>query len=432
MTRARDLASTALNNTVSTTELGYLDGVTSSVQTQLDAKAPSSTAVTLTGTQTLTNKTLTNPVIASVVNNTLTTAKGDLVTATAASTPARLAVGNDGEQIVADSSTSTGLRYQSGYNGNAIINGGMDIWQRGVTFTNPTAAGYTADRYMINRTGDVAGATVSRSTSTTTGFQYAMQWQRTAANTGVQDMNIYYGLESSDSYRFAGQTATLSFYAKKGANYSGGNLNYLIASSTGTDGKPYSYTTTVASTSATLTTSYQRFSVTGTFASNITQAFFNVSWVPSGTAGADDSVFITGIQLELGSVATSFKRAGGTLQGELAACQRYYWRSTGSTGYSVLAPSGYTQGTGNCPTYVTLPVQMRVAPTSVEYSNIQILDMATTAYTVNAFTIGDGNSPNIGCANAAATTNFTTGRFAFVRQNNNSAGYIAYSAELQI
>jgi hypothetical protein len=42
MTRARDLASTALNSTVNTTELGYLDGVTSSVQTQLDAKAPSS------------------------------------------------------------------------------------------------------------------------------------------------------------------------------------------------------------------------------------------------------------------------------------------------------------------------------------------------------------------------------------------------------
>jgi hypothetical protein len=63
MTRARDLASTALNSTVNTTELGYLDGVTSSVQTQLDNKAPTSTTVTLTGTQTLTSKTLTNPVL---------------------------------------------------------------------------------------------------------------------------------------------------------------------------------------------------------------------------------------------------------------------------------------------------------------------------------------------------------------------------------
>jgi hypothetical protein len=75
MTKARDLANAASAlSAVSATELGYVDGVTSAIQTQIDAKAPSSTAVTLTGTQTLTNKTLTNPVIASVVNNTLTTA----------------------------------------------------------------------------------------------------------------------------------------------------------------------------------------------------------------------------------------------------------------------------------------------------------------------------------------------------------------------
>ena len=64
MSKARDLANagTALT-TVSATELGYLDGVTSAVQTQIDTKAASSTAATLTGTQTLTNKTLTGPIL---------------------------------------------------------------------------------------------------------------------------------------------------------------------------------------------------------------------------------------------------------------------------------------------------------------------------------------------------------------------------------
>ena len=59
MTKARDLAnaSTALS-AVSATELAFVDGVTSAIQTQLDAKAASSTAATLTGTQTLTNKTI--------------------------------------------------------------------------------------------------------------------------------------------------------------------------------------------------------------------------------------------------------------------------------------------------------------------------------------------------------------------------------------
>jgi hypothetical protein len=59
MSKARDLANagTALTS-VSATELGYVDGVTSAIQTQIDTKAPSSTAATLTGTQTLTNKTI--------------------------------------------------------------------------------------------------------------------------------------------------------------------------------------------------------------------------------------------------------------------------------------------------------------------------------------------------------------------------------------
>jgi hypothetical protein len=64
MSKARDLANagTALS-AVTATELAFVDGVTSAIQTQIDAKAASSTAATLTGTQTLTNKTLTSPVI---------------------------------------------------------------------------------------------------------------------------------------------------------------------------------------------------------------------------------------------------------------------------------------------------------------------------------------------------------------------------------
>jgi hypothetical protein len=57
MSKARDLGG-MVNSSISSTELGYIDGVTSNVQTQLDAKAPSSTAATLTGSQTLTNKTI--------------------------------------------------------------------------------------------------------------------------------------------------------------------------------------------------------------------------------------------------------------------------------------------------------------------------------------------------------------------------------------
>jgi len=100
MTKARDLAnSAAAFAAVSATELAFVDGVTSAIQTQIDAKAPSSTAVTLTGTQTLTNKTLTSPVIASVINNTLTSTTGDVIYASAANTPARLGIGSTSQVL---------------------------------------------------------------------------------------------------------------------------------------------------------------------------------------------------------------------------------------------------------------------------------------------------------------------------------------------
>jgi hypothetical protein len=93
MTKARDLAnaSTALS-AVSATELAFVDGVTSAIQTQMDAKAPSSTAVTLTGTQTLTNKTLTSPALTTPTISTATT-NGDILYGTGSGALARLGIG---------------------------------------------------------------------------------------------------------------------------------------------------------------------------------------------------------------------------------------------------------------------------------------------------------------------------------------------------
>jgi hypothetical protein len=74
---------------VSSTEIGYLDGVTSSIQTQLDAKIGQSTAI----------------------NPTLLDAKGDIIVATAADTPGKLTVGTNGYYLKANSGTATGLEW---------------------------------------------------------------------------------------------------------------------------------------------------------------------------------------------------------------------------------------------------------------------------------------------------------------------------------
>jgi hypothetical protein len=315
----------------------------------------------------------------AVVPTALTT-KGDTFVATGNAAYTRLAAGSNGESLFADSTTSTGLRWQPSYTGgkNAIINGGMDIWQRGTSFTNVNVGGFNADRFLINRSGDENGFNVSRSTDVPDGFIYSMKWQRASANASATNSTLYYGLESLDSYKFKGQTATLSFYAKKGTNYSGGGLSLALGSGTAIDARPYLYTNAVASSGGvTLNTTWTRYSITGTFPSNTTQAFFAMSWTPTGTAGADDSVYLTGVQLEIGAVATPFSRAGGTIQGELAACQRYYQKSYNTettpgsatlAGIVVSAPSLSAVGSGLSFGHVPLKVDMRAAPSVVIYS----------------------------------------------------------------
>jgi hypothetical protein len=170
-------------------------------------------------------------------------AKGDLFAATAADTPARLAIGNDGETLVADSSTSTGLRYQgsTAAGRNFVINGSFDIWQRGTSFANPNN-GYTSDRWLGSQA--TAGTITRVATGDTTNLpniQYALRYQRTSASTSTAQLNIIQNFESVNSIPLAGKTVTLSFYARKGANYSPTSslLGVVLHTVTGTDQNYY-------------------------------------------------------------------------------------------------------------------------------------------------------------------------------------------------
>ena len=337
---------------------------------------------------------------ANAIQNSIVDAKGDLIAASANDTPARLAVGNNGETLVADSSTSTGLRYQTGYNGNGIINGGWDIWQRGTSIAS-SASGYvySADRWRFVRGNFTTGGTVSRqNTSDTTNLptiQFCGRVQRDSGNTSTQYLEIYNALENSDSARFIGQTVTLSFYARAGANFSAASsvITSKIISGTGTDQPAPDFTglANVVSTSATLTTTWQRFTRTGTVSASATQVGVAFGFTPVGTAGANDWFEITGVQVELGSVATTFKRSstsGGSIQGELAACQRYYWRAT-----PVITNFGPAYATNGAQIHVNNPVPMRVKGASVEFSGLTLIDTVTTATNVSSMTINSQSTP---------------------------------------
>ena len=179
--------------------------------------------------------------MATMTPKSLVDAKGDLIAATANDTPARLAVGNNGETLVADSSTSTGLRWQVPVNANPVINSNFSVWQRGTSIVGTSLIPYTADRWAIGRGGSVGGTTVTRqATGDTTNLpniQYCARVQRDSGNTSTAQIYFMQSFETVNSIPFAGKTVTYSFYARKGANFSevSSYLGMRVDVGTGTD-----------------------------------------------------------------------------------------------------------------------------------------------------------------------------------------------------
>ena len=370
------------------------------------------------------------------------TAKGDLFGYS--TTQARVPVGNDGETIVADSSTATGLRYQVPVNFNPVLNSAMQVWQRGTSVAIAAAATvYSADRWMISASASNALTIARQSTNDTTNLpfiQYCMRFQRNSGQTGTGALNLSQSMETINSVPFAGKVVTFSFYARSGANYSATSsaLGVQLYTGTGTDqniaGSGYTGFATPINSSATLTTTWQRFTYTGTIASTVTEIAPYFTFTPTGTAGANDWFEITGLQLEVGSVATPFKTYAGTIQGELAACQRYYMRF----GSPNITNINETFGTGNGLTTTSanivlpFPVQMRVAPTAVDFSTLRVTDMVLQGDAVTSVTLSSTeNGRNAGKVQAAISpANLTVNRMYFISANASTNGFIGFSAEL--
>jgi len=218
---------------------------------------------------------------------------------------------------------------------NLIINGAMQVAQRGTSFTGITSTiAYRMDRWQVGFGAAGSNYSITQSTDVPDNFKYSMKWQRTASNAVTNSIWFSQAFESVNSKVVAGKTCTLSYYAKKGANYSASSsdIQVRIISGTGTDQSATSAITagwtgyaTPLSTTQVITTGWVRYTHTVTFASNVNQVSVNLASNSAGTAGADDSLFITGIQLELGETATPFEHR--SFGDELQRCMRYYENS---------------------------------------------------------------------------------------------------------
>jgi hypothetical protein len=304
----------------------------------------------------------------------------------------------------------------------------MDIWQRGTSFSNLNAQ-YAADRWCV---GTHPATTTTRQASDLTGFQYFLRTQRNSGNTATNGLSVAQSLETVSSIPLAGKTVTLSFYARAGANYSATSnaLSANLISGTGTDQNifgTYTGAVTIVSQNVTLTTSWQRFSITGTVGSTATEVAFYFNENPTGTAGANDYYDITGIQLEVGSVATPFSRAAGTLQGELALCQRYYYRVGGDGTYNRVG-QGVFSSTTTALIIVNTPTTFRVAPTAIDYSTLGLYDGGGVAAVTSV--VFDNAAKNNTTLSVVIATGGTANRIVQLLTNGTSAGYLGLSAEL--
>jgi hypothetical protein len=328
-------------------------------------------------------------------------------------------VGNNGESLVADSSTSTGLRYTAGNPiANPTLNSAMSVWQRGTSFTAGAAAVYTADRWKFLRAAYATGATVSRqATADTTNLpfiQYAARVQRDSGNTSTAGTYLYQPFESVNSFPFAGKTVTFSFYARAGANYSATSnlLNAQVITGTGTDQDPvlsYTGSATAIAGTPTLTTTWTRFTYTGSIGaiSEMGVVFF---YTPVGTAGTNDYFEVTGVQIDIGSVALPFRTNGATIQGELAACQRYCQRVASSpTAGSECFSMAFAVTSSTVRGVINLAVPMRTNPTVTASSGtnffLTYINAAIGYY--STLTLVQG-SPNTVCWAATLTAGSNT------------------------
>jgi hypothetical protein len=377
------------------------------------------------------------------------TAAGDIVVGTGSGTYDNIPIGTTDQVLTTDTTVSpykvkwatpsSGSSNVAGKNG--VLNSNMSVWQRGTSFSLAASTGFasgmTADRWQT-ATGANQACTISRqATGDTTNLpfiQYALRYQRNSGQTGTAGLFMAQNFETVNSIPFAGKTVTLSFYARKGADYSATSNAFAVFLTTGTGTDQNTFNTFTGATqaisqTATLTGTWQRFSYSATLGSTITQIAPTFGFTPTGTASTNDYYEITGVQLEIASSASAYSPNASTYTNELLACQRYYFRTSQSGTYGV-----HCQGFGISATqaYVTLkmPVTMRTSGGTLEFATLNLNDSqsnwAVTAMIINAvFSTADALTlvPTI-------ATGLALYRPVMLLNNNSTAGYVGYNAEL--
>jgi len=278
-------------------------------------------------------------------------------------------IGLKGSELMSAATAQEARNLVSAGRKNIIINGAMEIAQRGTSVTGQTGAGayLTVDRFANHSSGSTFNS--SQETVTNGGMPGLpikfKKYFKFSATTGANNCGVW---QSIEDIRTVQGEHTFSFYAR-GTNPAGGKLE--IDSRQHFDG---SSTADVIIGDVVLTDIWQRFTFTlkppslsgKTIGSNSYYRLF------IRQPDADNStnawhIDITGVQLEVGKNATEFEhRSYGE---ELALCKRYYQRM-GDTNTNEITLGGYSVSGTTIYHSIQLPVEMRAVPTLTQVGTL--------------------------------------------------------------
>jgi hypothetical protein len=352
-------------------------------------------------------------------------------------------------------------------NRNLIINGAMRVAQRGTseTVSDNTNEGFsTVDRWAIYFNSSMSGAvTFSQSTDAPDGFGKSAKLQCSTTNTSItgnQYMKLVHKIEGQNLQQLDygtsnAKTTTLSWYMKTD-EYTGpvsvsleieGGEEYYTVSVTPTNSWARYTLTIPGSTSGTIDDNNgegltMHFALAGSTSSSNAASSDSTAWSSTRSdyrtdignllSSTSNAFYVTGVQLEVGEMATSFEHR--SYSDELANCQRYYYRHADNADHNrhaIMSGGWYTDSEfyGVC----HFPTTMRAVP-SLKYSdggntaafkvfgnasNSETDDVAIQEQGTNCFSIYFNN---LGGSNA--------GSGGWAQLNDISDTWIAFEAEL--
>ena len=342
-------------------------------------------------------------------------------------------------------------------NRNLIINGAMQVAQRG---TSATISSYgSVDRFRFDRTNtdELAWTQTQQSVTDLAGFSNSYRITTTTAESAIATDELAYVSQRIEAQNLqqlgygtsSAKNLTLSFYVKSSATGTFAtniyqvddnriiNAEYTINSANTWERKEITYaadqTGVIDNDNDVGFYVVWNLALGSNYKGNAATAWetYNTdNWAGSGTY--TDAVIttlnatweITGVQLELGDTATPFEhRSFGE---ELSLCQRYYEEWGGEDAYQ---PFGYFEGTGTVGYSVLQFTEKRAAPT-VTVSDVAHFQSTRASVVFSAMTFSQPAPTHVFCTISRSSNNWTSGEIFSWRANASGSARIYFNAEL--